>query len=87
MLVTYDQLVYVGMDARRISLDTGNNYLSGSDLEVQSVRDILNMAPCTIRQVCDKTGMPREKVIDCMKVLIREKVLVKTRNKYSILKE
>lgn len=64
-----------------------SNYKTGSELELQSVRDILAMAPETIGQVCSKTGMPREKVINCMKVLIQEKVLVKTRNKYSILKE
>lgn len=77
----------------RIRMSTAHLYLRdssykcGTELEVQSVRDILTMAPATIGQLCDRTGMHREKVIDCMKVLIQKKVLVRTRNKYSILKD
>lgn len=60
------------------------NYKSGSDLEMQSVRDVLRISPCTVSEVISKTNMTREKVVICMKVLASEGVLRKRQNRYLV---
>ncbi|MBW4598945.1 MAG: hypothetical protein KME29_04855 [Calothrix sp. FI2-JRJ7] len=59
-------------------------YKSGSDLEMQSVRDVLRISDCTVSEVMAKTNMTREKVIICMKVLASEGVLKRRRNRYLV---
>lgn len=59
------------------------NYKSGSDLEIQSVKDTLKIRPCTIGEIAERTSMTREKVIECLKVLAATGSLTKYKSRYS----
>lgn len=62
-------------------------YKSGSELELQSVRDVIKISPGTIGEIADKTSMTREKVVECLKTLASQKVLIRNKSRYSLLNE
>lgn len=69
---------------RRIYIRTAD-YKSGTELELQSVRDVLTVSRCTVAEIINKTDMPRAKVLDCLRSLIREKCLGRVGDKYFVV--
>lgn len=64
-----------------------NNYKSGSELEVQSVKDILKISPCTIKEIEQRTSMTSEKVIECLKILASQKILARRKSRYFLVEQ
>lgn len=60
-------------------------YKSGSELELQSVKDTIKISPCTIGEISEKTDMTREKVTECLKILASQKILQRHKSRYSLL--
>lgn len=63
------------------------SYKSGSELELQSVTDVLRLSPCTIGEISRKTSMTREKVVECLKILADKKVLARNKSRYLLLND
>lgn len=62
-------------------------YKSGSELELQSVTDVLKISPCTIGEISRKTSMTCEKVMECLRVLADKKVLARNKSRYLLLND
>lgn len=64
-----------------------NNYKSGSELEIQSVKDVLAISPCTIKEIERKTSMTSEKVIECLKILASQRILARRKSRYFLVEQ
>lgn len=74
------------MSHYQIHLEGKKPYPMNSSLELESVRDALRISPkLYLGEICLKTNLTKEKVIDALKELARQKLLARWKGKYYLV--
>lgn len=74
------------MSHYQIHLETKKPYPMNSSLELESVRDALSISPkLYLGEICSKTNLTKEKVVEALKELARQKLLARSKGKYFLI--